>query len=207
MAALCFLSVSLNGANEPDPGQITVSVARLLENIHYSHQRLDNEMSKKVLRNYLESLDYNHLFFTQEDVDKFTAQWGTKLDEEILNGRTLAAHQIYDVFRQRVEARVAEAREFLKTEPDFNSDRSIEINRQKAPWPASEIEAQSVWRDRLTSELLQERLSKSKTDSPQRSSPNATNSFSKTSRSKLPKMFSSVSSSASRSPTTRTPNT
>ncbi|MEI6713996.1 MAG: carboxy terminal-processing peptidase [Verrucomicrobiota bacterium] len=166
LTALCFFSTSLIGANDPDPGQITISVARLFENIHYSHQRLDNTLSRRVLKNYLETLDYNHLFFTQEDVDKFTAEWSSKLDDEILNGRTLAAHQIHDVFRQRVETRIAQAKEFLKEEPDFDSDRSIEINRQKVPWPANEEAAKQVWKDRITSELLQERLSKRKPEPP-----------------------------------------
>jgi len=166
LTALCFFSTSLIGANDPDPGQITISVARLFENIHYSHQRLDNTLSRRVLKNYLETLDYNHLFFTQEDVDKFTSEWSSKLDDEILNGRTLAAHQIHDVFRQRVETRIAQAKEFLKEEPDFDSDRSIEINRQKVPWPANEEAAKQVWKDRITSELLQERLSKRKPEPP-----------------------------------------
>ena len=164
--ALCFFSTSLNGANEPDPGQITISVARLFENIHYSHQRLDNPMAQRVLRNYFEALDYNHFFFTQEDIERFTAEWAHKLDEEILNGRTLAAHQIHDVFRQRVETRIAQVKEILKEEPSFDSDRSIAINRQKVPWPANEEAAQQIWKDRVTSELLQERLSKKKIDDP-----------------------------------------
>jgi carboxyl-terminal processing protease len=164
--ALCFLSASVDGANEPDPGQITISVARLFENIHYTHQRLDNAMSQRVLRNYLEALDYNHFFFTQEDVDRFNAEWAHKLDEEILNGRTLAAHQIHDVFRQRVETRIAQVKEILKEEPTFDSDRSIAINRQKVPWPANEEAAQQIWKDRIASEFLQERLGKKKLDDP-----------------------------------------
>ncbi|MEY2597813.1 MAG: hypothetical protein RLZZ142_72, partial [Verrucomicrobiota bacterium] len=166
LAALCFLSASLNGANEPDPGQITISVARLFENIHYSHQRLDNTLARKVLRNYLETLDYKHLFFTQEDVNRFEAEWGPKLHDEILSGRTLVAHQIYDVFRQRLESRIAHAREIVKEEPDFTQDRSIEVNRQKLPWPANEEAARQVWRDHILSELLQERLSKRKPETP-----------------------------------------
>ncbi|MEK0445447.1 MAG: Tail-specific protease precursor [Verrucomicrobiota bacterium] len=123
-------------------------------------------MSQKVLRNYLEALDYNHLFFTQADVDRFQEEWGGKLDEEILNGRTLAAHQIHDVFRRRVETRIAQVRELLAEEPRFDGQGSVEINRQKVPWPADEEAAQQVWRDRVRSELLQEKLSKRKPESP-----------------------------------------
>ena len=154
----------LRAAGDPDPSQVTVAVARLLENVHYSKTRLDDAMSKRLLRNYLEALDYNHIFFTEEDVRGFESQWEDKLDDEILAGRTLAAHQIYDLFRKRAEDRVALAKELLKTELSFNEERTIELNRQKVPWPANDAEARKLWRDRVTSELLQERLAKKKTD-------------------------------------------
>jgi carboxyl-terminal processing protease len=165
---ITFAAISLclkqGVAAEPDPGQVTVAVARLLENVHYSKQRLDSELSKRLLRNYLDALDYNHLFFTQEDVDQFNAQWADKLDTEILAGRTLAAHQIYDLFRRRAEERIAFAKEMLATPPDFEGNGFVEINRQKVPWPANEAAAKAVWKDRVTSELLQEKLSKKTTD-------------------------------------------
>ena len=44
---------------------IAMSVGRLLEEGHYTHQPLNDEVSKKFLRTYLELLDFSHLFFTQ----------------------------------------------------------------------------------------------------------------------------------------------
>ncbi|RFC42019.1 MAG: carboxyl-terminal processing protease [Verrucomicrobia bacterium] len=164
LAALGFASMAAPGAGDPDPGQVSIAVARLLENVHYSKLQLNDAMSQRLLRNYLDALDYNHLFFTQEDVEAFTQQWGDKLDDEILAGRTLAAHQIHDLFRKRVEERIAYAKELLASELSFNTDRSVEINRQKVPWPSSESDARLVWKDRITSELLQERLAKKKTE-------------------------------------------
>src|SRR4051794_22211015 len=51
-----------------DPEQIAVSVGRLLEEGHYTHQSLNDDVSRKFLRTYLELLDFSHLFFTQQDV-------------------------------------------------------------------------------------------------------------------------------------------
>src|SRR5678816_1935271 len=45
---------------EPDAGQIMISVGRLLEHGHYSRRKLDDTVSKQLLTNYLEALDYNH---------------------------------------------------------------------------------------------------------------------------------------------------
>src|SRR5687767_13690589 len=73
-------------AEEPEPGQIMMAVGRLLEQAHYSRKKLDDSVSKLLLKNYLEALDYNHLFFTQVDVDGFTKKYATTLDEDILLG-------------------------------------------------------------------------------------------------------------------------
>ena len=54
-----------------DLEQVEVSVGRLLEEGHYTHQPLNDEISKKFLTGYLELLDFSHLFFTQQDVDAF----------------------------------------------------------------------------------------------------------------------------------------
>jgi carboxyl-terminal processing protease len=155
---------SLFGAQtkEPDPVQLTIAVASVFEQLHYTKQRIDKPFSRKVLRNYLDSLDHNHLFFSKEDVDGFTAKWAEALDVEILFGRLNAAREIHEVYRKRIEEYVAFAKTALAEEPKLDSDRTIEVNRQKAPWPAAGEEARKLWRDRLDSELIQERLAKKK---------------------------------------------
>ena len=52
-----------------DSGNVTTSVGRLLEEGHYTHHPLNDEISRKLLTGYLEILDFSHLFFTQKDID------------------------------------------------------------------------------------------------------------------------------------------
>ena len=76
---LAFNSTFVFGEDKPnsaDPRQVAITVGRLLEQGHYSRQKLDPEMSKRILETYLENLDYNKLFFTQEDVDQFSQKYG-----------------------------------------------------------------------------------------------------------------------------------
>ena len=136
-------------------------MGRLLEQGHYSGRKLDDAMSKLQLKNYLEGLDYNHLYFTQKDIDQFTEKYATVLDDDILFGNTEPAYTIYDLYKKRVEDRVAKVKVLLKEKHDFKSDKSIEVNRQKAPWPKDEAEADQLWKDRIEGELLQEQLAKS----------------------------------------------
>ncbi|MDQ2824507.1 MAG: carboxy terminal-processing peptidase [Verrucomicrobiota bacterium] len=142
-----------------DAEQICVSVGRLLEEGHYTHQPLNDEMSRKFLRTYLELLDFSHLFFTQQDVDALTAKYGTSIDDDVLLGNLKPAYEIYNLYTKRIDERVAKIKEQLKQPADFKSDAAIEMTRQKAAWPKDEAEADLLWQGRVTSELLQEHLS------------------------------------------------
>ena len=160
LASLFIFSIVGIAAEEPDPGQVEISVGKLLESSHYSRRKLDDNLSKTLLKNYLEELDYNHLFFTQKDVDTFTAKYATTLDDDILLGNPEAAYKIFDVYKKRVEDRVAKVKELLKEQFTFTSDRTIDINRQKAPWPKDEAASDQLWHDRIEGEMLQEHLAK-----------------------------------------------
>jgi len=142
-----------------DAEQVAVSVGRLLEEGHYTHQPLNDEVSRKFLRTYLELLDFSHLFFTQQDVDMLSAKYAISLDDDVLLGNLKPAYEIYDLYTKRVDARVAKIKAMLKEPVDFKNDRTIDLSRQKAAWPKDEADADETWRGRIASELLQEHLS------------------------------------------------
>lgn len=136
-----------------------MSVGRLLEEGHYTRQKLNEEVSKKFLQTYLELLDFSHLFFTQEDVDALTAKYGNSMAGDVLLGTLKPAYDIYGLYTKRVDDRVAKIKEFLKQPIDFKSNTTVELSRQKSSWPKDEAEADQLWRGRITNELLQEHLS------------------------------------------------
>jgi carboxyl-terminal processing protease len=160
LASLFIFSMVGIAADEPDPGQVLISVGRLLERGHFSQQRLDDKVSARFLKNYLEGLDYYRLYFTQKDIDGFNTEYATKLDDDVLLGNPDPAFAIYNLYKKRVETRVARVKELLKKEYKFDSNRTIEIDRKNAPWPKDEAELERLWRDRLEGELLQETLNK-----------------------------------------------
>ena len=138
---------------------IAMSVGRLLEEGHYTRGKLNEEVSKKFLQTYLELLDFSHLFFTQQDVDALNAKYGSSIAGDVLLGNLKPAYEIYDLYAKRVDERVAKVKDLLKQPIDFKGDATIELSRQKSPWPKDEAEADQLWRGRINSELLQEHLS------------------------------------------------
>ncbi len=161
VAAVSLASLSSTPAlpAKTDLDNVCVSVGRLLEEGHYTHKQLNDDLSGKVLRSYLELLDFSHLFFTQEDVNSLTEKYGPALDDDILLGNLKPAYEIYDLYQKRVDERVAKVKEFLKQPVDFKTDGTIDFRREKSPWPKNAAEADELWRGRITSELLQEHLS------------------------------------------------
>ncbi len=142
-------------------GDIASTVARMLESAHYNRQQLNREVepgvtqAQRALGKYFEILDYNRLFFTQEDIDEFTRKHGNSIQDDILLGNLDPAYEIYDRFLDRVEDRVAKIRKQLEGEYSFDSDQTTELTRDKAPWPADGQEADRIWEARIEAELLQ----------------------------------------------------
>ena len=146
--------------------KVAQNVGELLEKAHYSRRKLDDALSKQFLKNYLERLDYNHLFFTQKDVDGFNATYATTLDDAILAGEVDAATKIFSVYKERAESRVKKVKEALKGAFDFKSNHTVELNRQKSPWPKDEAETDQIWHDRIEGEMLDRTLANDKVDAP-----------------------------------------
>ena len=145
---------------EVEPGQIITNVGRLLEQAHYSRKRLNDDLSKQILATYLDLLDYNRLFFNASDVERFRARWGESMDDEMVLGRLDGAKEIYEVFRKRFDERTVLAKRILGEPLDFSGDGTVELNRQKSGWPEDDAAAERLWRDRLTGEVLLEKLNR-----------------------------------------------
>ncbi len=152
-------------------GPIAATVARMLEQGHYLHPlalseknppHLESEpqetMSERVLKNYLQMLDYNHLYLTKGDVEEFQSRFAGTLAADILGGNLTAPREIFTRFRQRVEERVAKNKVLAAALHDFTSNKMVQIDRKKAPWPADSTEEDKLWADRIEAELLQEHL-------------------------------------------------
>jgi carboxyl-terminal processing protease len=158
-AVLLISAIAVPPAVATSRETIAMSVGRLLEEGHYTRQKLNEDVSKKFLQTYLELLDFSHLFFTQKDVDELNAKYGNSIAGDVLLGTLKPAYAIYDLYTKRVDERVAKIKEFLKQPIDFKSNATIELSRQKSPWPKDEAEADQLWRGRITNELLQEQMS------------------------------------------------
>jgi len=148
----------------PIDGRVAFLTAAMLEKNHYLKLPFDASVSSRFLDTYLETLDPQHIHFTQADLAEFEP-YRTNLNRLTLTDRrvgdTRPACEIFNRFFERLSQRSAYVEELLKHEKfTFDADERITINRKELPYPANLEEARKLWRERLRFEYLQERLGK-----------------------------------------------
>ncbi len=143
----------------PAIAQVT---ARLLETKHYDRHPIDAATSERMLKNYLDSLDYNHMIFIEPDVRRFKARFGRTLGRRLKDGDLSPAYEIFKVFLGRLRDLDAWVRRYAHTQTNFTVPESIILDRHDIPRPASVAAAEDLWRRRVKYDLIAERLNKTK---------------------------------------------
>ncbi|MEP6882619.1 MAG: tail-specific protease, partial [Dokdonella sp.] len=140
-----------------DQAEAAIWAMRFLSRFHYKPMPLDDAMSEKIFKGFLDSLDGDHLFFTQADVDKFAAA-KDKLDDAVFERDLSAPFAMFNLYQQRVAERLDYSRELLAKPFDFTKDESYEYDREKAPWVKDTVELDDLWRKRVKNDWLRLKL-------------------------------------------------
>ncbi|MBX3745474.1 MAG: carboxy terminal-processing peptidase [Verrucomicrobiae bacterium] len=157
-----------------EAGRIARATAEVLVQGHYRQAPFDDAMSRTFFTNYLSTLDYSRLVFTQEDVDEFGRRYAESLDNLTQANDASPAYVIFQRYLERLESRTAFALEQLAAPVDFTTDERFNPQRSKGPWPRNEKEAEELWRLRVKFDLLQGRLAN---DDPQQVVTNLTKRY------------------------------
>ena len=151
---------SLAVAQQADFNEVGRQMAIMLQNSHFARLPFNAELSQRFLDDYLKDLDFQRLYFTQEDVEGFKLKYGDNLHTLLLHGNSMpAATEIYGRFKKRVEERVELTESLLKSENfEFSKDESVMLSRKDAPWPKNDREAADLWRLQIKEAVLGETL-------------------------------------------------
>jgi carboxyl-terminal processing protease len=132
---------------------IARTVALKLPQAHLTKHPLDAEIAERAFKLFFKSLDPMKLYFYQSDVDRFAekkAQWV----ELLKAGDISPAYEVYSVFLQRVDERVATALDILKQPLDFTVDEEIVRDPDLVSHPKTPEEARDRWQKRIKLDLL-----------------------------------------------------
>src|SRR5262249_16269862 len=139
--------------------EITRLTTKILEQSHFAHHPLDNELAGKFLDRYLDTLDGQHAVFLQSDVDEFARFKPTLTQATRRDGDSSPARVIFQRYLERLDQRAAYVAELLRTEHfDFTGNERYNFDRKNAPYPADLPAAQQLWRQQVRADYLQETL-------------------------------------------------
>ena len=139
---------------EPDAPQISARFARLFPSEHLSRHDLDDTISAQAWTNFLNGLDYEHLYFLDADIQALSAHQ-TALDDQLIDGDLHVPYAVYEMFLERVAERYAFVTNLLETGFDLDKDESYTWKRKASPWPKTSEERDDLWRRKIKNEYVQ----------------------------------------------------
>jgi carboxyl-terminal processing protease len=138
----------------------SLTVVEQLRHNHFVRKPLDDGISSEMYDKYLDTLDGGRAYFLASDVESFEG-YRYSLDDALKRGDLEPAFEIFNRYQERVVDRL----QYLLTEigagiedMDFSVDEEIELDRDAAPWPASQEAQDDLWRKRLKAAVLSMKL-------------------------------------------------
>ena len=162
VAATCFLGLLLLAGGTicaqqfdptPDDQKATRMVSQLVHRFHISQKKIDDDISRKTLKRYIESVDPLKLYFIKKDIKEFK-KFETKLDEQLLKGDVKFAFTVHQAYLERVRRQSKLAAKYIAAEHDFTLDEVRIANPEFLDWCSSAEELNERWRKRIKAELL-----------------------------------------------------
>jgi carboxyl-terminal processing protease len=141
----------------------SITTQQVMSNLlrgHYERKRLNDDLSSQVLDTLLDDIDSTHSYLLQSDVKDFE-QFRKTLDEALSRGNMKPAFYIYNRFQQRVNERLSFLLSELKENAGkytFDSDETLNLDREEQPWATNARELNDLWRKRLKNSILNLRL-------------------------------------------------
>jgi carboxyl-terminal processing protease len=128
-------------------------ITQFIQNSHYMHISVDDELSSRVMDVYIESLDRNRMYLLESDVKYFDA-YRYELDDIVKSKPMDPVFEVFEVYQTRVRERLTFALTQLETEPDYKSDQEYVFDRSESPWASSNAELDEIWRQRVVNDAL-----------------------------------------------------
>lgn len=124
-----------------------------LEQMHFVKKEVNDDLSKKAFKLFLERVDYGKQFLLKEDV-KALSKYEDQFDDELRSGKL----QVIDDASAIMKKRTAEVKkivdEALKKPFDFKANDSLEADPKKRDFAKNSKELKERWEKQLKLEVL-----------------------------------------------------
>ena len=148
VGTIVVLSFKLLGPQEEKEQVIFSLIRDALTNVHLQPRPVDDELSIEVYENYLESMDYNKLFLTQEDLDTLYA-YRLFLDDALNENNTAFFELSYNLVSAGIERSKKMYTELLQEPFDYTTVEYTWTDTESKSFAADQSALVNEWRKHL----------------------------------------------------------
>jgi carboxyl-terminal processing protease len=153
LVALVFGAFYIPANNAEKEAILIKSIIANLDRFHFQPQKVDDNFSEKVYDLYMDRIDGNRRWLTQEDTDQLE-EFEMKLDDEADAG----TYEFFDMSLTLLEKGLDKTEGYFKyilSKPfDFSIDEAIDLSDDKKPFAKNDVELKENWRKYLKRETL-----------------------------------------------------
>ena len=157
-----------NRTSDSKEQMLLTAIGTILEQKHYSPKPIDDNFSKQVFKKYLEAINPDKNIFLQSDID-YLKKYELTLDDEIHGAPLNFYPDASSIYLKRVDEVMQLYKQILSQPFDFTTKENINLDDDKASFPADENARKESWRKRLKyltldqyTDLLQQRNNNTK---------------------------------------------
>ena len=142
-AASFFLAFQSQGKNDKDDNpksrysKILRNVGILLEEGHYSPQKIDDNFSKEVFKKFIEELDGDKNILLQSDVEELK-KYETMVDDEIHGAPVESFFAANNIYLKRLEEVALAYKEIMAKPFNFSVNETVEMDPKNRLFPKTE---------------------------------------------------------------------
>lgn len=143
-----------------DQARANILIARQLQFTHFRDLGISDDLSDDVFHSYLDYLDGQRIYLTQEDIDAM-ADIRDMLGPALRTGQLQPGFYVYNLVQQRIIDRLEFALGLLDQgidNLDFSTDEEILLDRTDTNWESDQAALDTLWRKRIKNAVLSQRL-------------------------------------------------
>lgn len=171
LALMLAMPFSVSGAIDQDAqyepvaptveqARANILIARQLQFTHFRDLGINDSLSGDVFDAYLDYLDGQRIYLTQEDLQKFSAiRMG--LGSALKTGQLQPGFDIYNLVQQRIIERLNFALALIDKgigNLNFDAEETIRLDRSEADWEPNKEALDELWVKRVKNAVLAQRL-------------------------------------------------
>ena len=139
--------------NNPEHSHLLRLVAAISEQGHFSKKKISNESSHLILKNYLNTLDSQKIYFTQSDINYFQ-RYRYTIDDALKNGNLEPIFDIFRIYRLRVQQRIEYSIKIINSTNSFLVDDEYDFSRKNVKWQKDVSILDTSWEKKSKNDLL-----------------------------------------------------